>query len=355
MTITSLHGDNLDILPTLTPGSVQALICSPPYYGLRSYSIPPSSWPAVEYAPLIGLPPVVVPPMVCQLGAEPDPLAYIGHLVHVFRLARPAMRRDATLWVNLGDSYASTTKGTGGKNSSGLNAKRDDTGRVIGRSIITYEPIKFDLNAIGLAEKNLYGIPARAALALQADGWVWRNDIIWHAPNKMPESVRDRFTRSHEDVLFFGNSARYYFDRDAVAEESTGNAHGGNEPNQHARWAIGMASQRTTLGVATPSTRNRRDVWSIPTTPMPAHLRGGDEAHYAAWPPALVEIMVRAASANRATDIARCVILDPFAGTGTTGAVVESLGRDSILIDLGYQTLQERRTNGIQVTMDALL
>lgn len=397
MTITSLHGDALDLLPTLEVGSIQALVTSPPYYGLRSYAIPPSSWPAVAYTPLIGLPPVVIPPMVCQLGAEPDPLAYIGHLVHVFRLARPALRKDATLWVNLADSYAgsSMTGGTSSKEGSPSRANR------------MFEKPKDEL----IPSKNLCGIPARAALALQADGWVWRNDIIWHATNKMPESVRDRFTRAHEDVLLFGNSARYYFDSEAVAESAVkGDAGAGprnyrTNGNSNQRQYEGQTDKERTF-------RNRRDVWSIPTTPMPAHLRNGDEAHYAAWPPALVEVMVNASTANKAcgacgaawvrqvgqvgtvadrwsktnglaghiggthterttrrvmettgfapacacnADPARCVVLDPFAGTGTTLAVAESLGRDSIGIDLGYQTLQARRTDGVQIDMEAFL
>lgn len=121
MTITQLHGDNLIILPTLAIGSIQALITSPPYFGLRSYSIPPSDWPEVVYTPLIGLPPVTIPAMSCQLGAESDPLAYIGHLVHVFRLARPALRGDGTLFLNLADSYSgsSMTGGNNGFNASG--------------------------------------------------------------------------------------------------------------------------------------------------------------------------------------------------------------------------------------------
>lgn len=416
MTITSLHGDCLNILPTLTPGAVQALITSPPYYGLRSYDIPPSSWPAVAYTPLIGLPPITIAPMVCQLGAEPDPLAYIGHLVHVFRLARPAMRKDATLWVNLGDSYSGNTEMNGARHDSTSRAygakgnKAGDLrseGRSQGRRVVS-----------GLADKNLLGIPARAALALQADGWVWRNDIIWHAPNKMPESVRDRFTRAHEDILFFGNGPRYYFDSEAVAEpvseKSTFSDWNGKSTPYAKGAGMGIHEKLGNGSRGSPAGRNRRDVWSIATTPMPAHLRGGDEAHYAAWPPALVEVMVKAATANKAcgvcgaawvrqvekktnntpvaerngreghngappqqsgwfwkpperrdlgfapacgcaADPARCVVLDPFGGTGITGAVCEALGRDCILIDLGYQTLQARRTDEVQIDMEAYL
>jgi DNA modification methylase len=408
--ITQLHGDNLDLLSTLAPGSVQAIITSPPYFGLRSYQIPPSSWPEVVYTPLIGLPTVTIPPMVCQLGAESDPLAYIAHLVHVFRLARPALRSDGTLWVNLGDSYTRTGGEVGGGNRELMHLEGKQSRMTKGLP--------------NIPDKNLLGIPARAALTLQADGWVWRNAIIWHAPNKMPESVRDRFTRAHEDVLLFGNSARYYFDSEAVAEpidlEYLNKRTGGKI--QSRQWPDHMAGKGSEgsgatgksnhMGVSQNSTRNRRDVWSIATTPMPQSLRGTDDAHYAAWPPALVEVMVKASTANKAcsrcgaawvrqvereaqyerrqergqpngsppqvdssgwkpaivrdlghapacacedADVGRCVVLDPFSGTGTTLAVAEALGRDSIGIDLGYQELQSKRTDNLQITMEAYL
>lgn len=414
-----LHGDNLDLLSTLALRSVQAIITSPPYFGLREYQIPPSAWPEVTYCPLIGLPPVTIPTMVCQLGAEPDPLAYIGHLVHVFRLARPALRDDGTLWVNLGDSYART---------GGTDVQVSATAQVGStRRTLDQTPDRRQAAPDGIPDKNLLGIPQRAALALQADGWVWRSEVIWHAPNKMPESVRDRFTRAHEQVLLFGKGPRYYFDSEAVAEPATMRIQRRltpqeTRPNGHA--VDGWKEPRILR--AEPSadgdgTRNKRDVWTIATTPMPANLRG-DGAHYAAWPPALVESMIKASTANKAcgacgaawarqverestwaerkasgatagnvgvsesyqngvhgkgvshdlqpkavrdlgfapacrceSSVGRCVVLDPFGGTGTTGAVAEQLGRDSILIDLGYQELQEKRTNNLQIAMEAYL
>ena len=169
MTVTSLHGDNTAILPTLAPGSVQTIVTSPPYFGLRDYGLLPTHWPAIEYVPMAGLPAITIPSATCCLGLEDDPLAYIGHLVHVFRLARPALRSDGTAWLNLGDSYAQDSKWggrSGGKNytsaAGGISRERKRT---------------------GLKDKNLMMIPARAALALQADGWYVRSDVIWAKPN----------------------------------------------------------------------------------------------------------------------------------------------------------------------------
>lgn len=407
--ITQLHGDNLDILPTLAPGSVQTIVTSPPYFGLRSYSIPPSAWPEVIYQPLIGLPPVVIPAMVCQLGAEPDPLAYIAHLVHVFRLARVALRDDGTLWVNLADSYGGERGNkTPAPQTKWAHAGADTPGSSKGDT----------------QRKQLLGIPHRAALALQADGWVWRSEVIWHAPNKMPESVRDRPTRAHEQVLLFGKGPRYYYDSEAVAEEATATENrGGGHTVQAQVVAPGALNDGFNARWQPTGTRNKRTVWSIPTTPMPSKLRGASDAHYAAWPPALVEVMIKASTANKAcaacgaawvrqveredqgwdgsrygekavaatggaksggtarstlgssngkstglyhttgfvpactcaAGIGRCVVLDPFGGTGTTGAVAEQLGRDAILIDLGYQELQAKRTDNLQIAMEAYL
>lgn len=386
--------------------------------------------------------------MVCHLGAEPDPLAYIAHLVHVFRLARPALRSDGVLWLNLGDSYASD----GGKRTYGSSDRA--TGRGPG---VEWRPG-------GIPDKNLLGIPQRAALALQADGWIWRSEVIWAKPNGMPESVQDRVTRAHEQVLLFGNGPQYYYDAVAVQEEASEgerrvNRIGGyQEKVVPGREGSAIPQALTNRDV---TTRNRRSVWSVPTSPMPRHLRAADEAHYAAWPPALVEVMIKASTSNKACGVcgrawvrktekglpseasdrpqarraaqlwaenaltdahleairavgvtdtarsratstgygnnrdvverlaaeakavlggyyreflsgavldhghapacahgdgsARSVVLDPFAGTGTTGAVAESLGRDSILIDLGYQALQERRTSNLQISMEAFL
>lgn len=407
--ITQHHGDNLDILPTLAPCSVQAIITSPAYFGLRVYQIPKSSWPEIAYCPLIGLPPVVIPAMQCQLGAEPDPLAYIGHLVHVFRLARPALRGDATLWVNLADSYAGSWGNYGRKDEPGTQRERsqerdNEPSAYKGNR---EKPITASLN---IPEKNLLGIPHRAALALQADGWVWRSEVIWHAPNKMPESVRDRPTRAHEQILLFGNGPRYYYDQEAVAEQAIQPIGEARLSGQHRQAALQDLKSSTLGSNQGAPTRNRRSVWSIPTTPMPAALRG-DDAHYAAWPPALVEIMVKASTANKAcaacgaawvrqvereaqyerrqdraqpadampqvdssgwkpaivrdlgftpacaceAGVGRCVVLDCFGGTGTTAQVAEQLGRDAILIDLGYQALQSKRTDNVQIAMEAYL
>lgn len=470
MTITTYHDDCLTILPTLALGSVQALITSPPFYGLRAYSIPPSVWPEVSYAPMPRLAPLTIAPMVCQLGAEPTPEAYTAHLVHVMRLARAAIRGDGVAWLNFGDSYASS--GTPGKQSgtahlwdhgsNGHNPKMNE--QVFGRAP----------TPAGLSEKNLLGIPWRVAFALQADGWVLRSDVLWSKPNTMPESVRDRPTRSHEYVFLFGKRKTYYYDSAAVAEGAT--TTGGltweerkaaGEPMRRGMSQNDGRKGPNTLAPRSDGTRNLRSVWHIPTAPSSfadecpacygtgidrlalrgAHDRmrdtdewrvwaaeqpkcaecGGSgrvgEDHFAVWPPALVEIMIKASTAARACAVCgaawgrvveretvekekqtgrgwvrgiaeqdnwesgtpthsglanreyqratttgfaprcacaddgagRSVVLDPFAGSGTTLAVAERLGRDSIGIDLGYEQAQAKRLGAVQTSMEALL
>lgn len=460
MTITTYHDDCLTVLPALAPGSVQALITSPPFYGLRAYTIPPSVWPEVSYAPMPGLAPLTIAPMVCQLGAEPTPEAYTAHLVHVMRLARAALRSDSTAWLNFGDSYAMDSKwggASGHKNSNSIQMPRDR-------------------QTTGMGDKQLLGIPWRVAFALQADGWVLRSDVIWAKSNCMPESVRDRPTRAHEYIFLFGKSKSYYYDSTAVAE---GTARPGtvsvrsfkyNEQNADPKGG-GVRGDGGLADRITPESRNLRSVWQIPTTPSSfadgcpacygtgvdrlalrgAHDRPRDtdawrawaaeqpkcaecqgsgrvgEDHFAVWPPALVEIMIKASTAARACAVCgaawgrvveraepsyweqrkshdyngrktgaapndnyksisrgrpensgvgyssavttgfaprcacaddgsgRSVVLDPFAGSGTTLAVAERLGRDSIGIDLGYEQARAKRLGAVQTSMEALL
>src|SRR6185503_18790479 len=187
--------------------SVQCVISSPPYFGLRDYHIPPTRWPAISYAPLAGVPPVAVPPSECCLGLEDDPLSYIGHLVHVFRLVRAVLRPDGVLWLNLGDSYAQPSK-WGAR--SGNKNHTSEAGRYPRRPRAS----------AGLKDKDLYGVPWRAALALQADGWYLRCDCIWEKPSCMPERVDDRPTRSHEYLFLLALGERYYYDAAAIGEPS---------------------------------------------------------------------------------------------------------------------------------------
>lgn len=328
MSVTTHHGDCLEILPTLPGASVQTIITSPPYFGLRDYGIEPTDWPAIDYAPMSGLPSITIPAQTVCLGLEADPLAYVAHLVHVFRLARPALRDDGTAWLNLGDSYAQDSK-WGGR-SGGKNYTSDAGG------------ISRQRKQTGLKDKDLMMIPARVALALQADGWYVRNQVIWHKPNAMPESVRDRLTNDYEPMYLLAKSPRYYFDQAAIADPAIkGSAGSRFDTGKTGTNGMGRVSTKER---AESGTRNRRTVWRIPTKSL-------NDEHYAPMPEALVEPCILAGSRPGDT------VLDMFAGSGTTLRVAERFGRNSIGIDLNadYLQIQERRTNGVQVHMEALL
>ncbi len=299
--VTLHHGQALDVLSSLPSGSVDCVVTSPPYFGLRDYGV------------------------AGQIGAEASPAEFVAALVTVFAEARRVLADDGTLWLNLGDSY-STYAGNRGA-STGISKGRD--------------PWQDTPQGAGLSgdrpAKNLLGIPWRAAFALQDDGWILRNDIIWAKPNGMPESVTDRLSTKHEHLFLFAKSRRYWFDLDAVREEYS--------PDAAARRALyGMnpsskryapndrndAERATSMGVGgateNPLGRNPCDVWTIPTQPFA-------EAHFAVFP---LEIPRRAIAAG-------CkpggVVLDPFSGSGTTGKAAAELGRRYVGIDLNREYL----------------
>jgi DNA modification methylase len=235
-----------------------------------------------------GLPPLDIPGQTVALGLEPDPWAYVGHLVEVFRAVRRVLRDDGTLWLNLGDSYAgggySNHQNTGGaQRANGGKQKHTPTG--------------------DLKPKDLCGIPWRVAYALQADGWYLRSDIIWHKPNPMPESVTDRPTKAHEYLFLLSKRPRYFYDADAIREEEDG--------------------------------PNRRSVWTMSTRPYAA-------AHFATFPPELPERCIKAGT--RPGDL----VLDPFSGAGTTGMVARRLQRAYIGAEQSeeYAEMSRRRIDG---------
>lgn len=335
-----LHGDCRAILPTLAPRSVQTIITSPPYFGLRDYGITPTAWPEIEYTPMPGLPSVTVPAQTVCLGLESDPLAYTAHLVHVFRLARPALADDGTAWLNLGDCYASNWPAPSNRRNvvgqgSLENGKREARPPRIGK---------------GLKDKDLMLIPARVALALQADGWYVRNQAIWWKPNAMPESVTDRLTNDYEPLYLLAKSPRYYFDQAAIREPHK------PESIKRAKYQlnIGQGGDAAVTGkrsgtwkneqINHPDGRNRRAVWRISTEAL-------RDEHYAPMPEALVEPCILAGSKPGDT------VLDMFFGSGTVGRVALKYGRRCIGIDLNqaYLGIQERRTNGVQIHMEAYL
>lgn len=304
-------------------------VTSPPYWGLRDYG------------------------MAGQLGLESTPEAYVAQMVSVFREVKRVLRDDGTLWLNLGDSYAGSGKGGNPEDSPHVK-------QATNRGTLVARPGDRSNNA-GLKPKDLVGIPWRVAFALQADGWYLRQDIIWHKPNPMPESVRDRCTKAHEYIFLLSKSERYYFDAKAISEPCVKGDNGSSYTSDYDKatkpgLGAGARTQRKPAGwdtgagahgtihregraqeieyTETDSTRrNKRSVWSVPTFGFPW-------AHFATFPPALIEPCILAGS--KPGD----VVLDPFGGSGTTGQVAESLGRQWLLIELNpaYEKLSRERT-----------
>ena len=320
MTVTILKGDCREVLRTLPNESVHCVVTSPPYWGLRDYGVDG------------------------QIGLEPSPEEFVDELVAAFREVRRVLRADGTLWLNLGDSYANDGKWgghTGGKHVKALHCS----------------PIGRNKRYTGLKPKDLIGVPWMAAFALRADGWWLRRDIIWQKPNPMPESVEDRCTSSHEYLFHFAKSAHYYYDADAIAEDAiyAGLANqdesGFKDPRSfngkhkdgyrtsdkqrgHSRRHAGFNDRWDAMERAEQCSgkRNKRSVWNIAT-------QGYSEAHFATFPPALIEPCILAGCPNGGT------VLDPFGGAGTTGLVADRLGRNAILIELNpeYAAMAERR------------
>jgi DNA modification methylase len=289
---------------------VQTCVTSPPYFGLRDYG------------------------HEGQIGLEQTPEEYISAMVEVFCCVRDVLADDGTLWLNIGDSYAgagySNHKSTGG-------TQREDGGK------------PRHLSNTGVKNKDLIGIPWMLAFALRADGWYLRQDIIWHKPNPMPESVQDRCTKAHEYIFLLSKSDRYFFDSEAIKEPAA---------NAGKRISLGAKSmsrgQATGANVAAsgnglaefydvPETRNRRSVWTVTTKPYKG-------AHFATFPTDLIEPCILAGS--RKDDI----VLDPFMGSGTTAQVALQHGRQYLGCELNknYEQLQTERINSITEELDRL-
>ena len=279
-------GDCLDSLRGMPDQSVHCCVTSPPYFGLRDYGVDG------------------------QIGLEPTPDEFVRALVAVFREVRRVLRDDGTLWLNLGDSYSSggrKWRATDAKNAvRGMDTRPDD----------------------GIGHKQLLGIPWRVAFALQADGWYLRQDIIWHKPNPMPESVRDRCTKAHEYVFLLSKGPRYYFDSEAIKEPASAPPKKCGPKNGASR----NDSGRTGIVRGDGETRNRRSVWTVSTKPF-------GEAHFATFPPALIEPCILAGSRLGDT------VLDPFGGAGTTGLVAQQHGRNAVLTEINpeYAEIARRR------------
>ncbi len=289
-----LTGDCRATLATVPDASVQCCVTSPPYWGLRDYGV------------------------AAQIGLESTPDAYVAALVDVFREVRRVLADDGVVWLNLGDSYASSPPGNvrGVSERSGLNGVSGEKYR---DTLMAGHATKRNTIVGDLKPKDLVGIPWRVAFALQADGWYLRSDVIWAKPNPMPESVTDRPTKSHEYVFLLSKSQRYYYDAAAIAESSI---HAGavvvNGGGKNAEMGDYGQTRTGFIGTVTvKDTRNARTVWNIATQPY-------HDAHFAVMPEALAARCVLAGS--RVGD----TVLDPFAGAGTTGVAALSNGRSFI-------------------------
>lgn len=309
----------------LADRSVDCVVTSPPYFGLRDYGC------------------------VHQLGREATPAAYVAALVEVFDELRRVLKPQGVCWLNLGDSYAGSWGNYGGQNRGRGTQRPIVKGSAAPNpaydGLASWRPPTAAVD--GLKPKDLCGIPWRVAFALQADGWYLRSDIIWAKPNPMPESVTDRPTKAHEYVFLLTKSERYFYDADAIAESvaaasierakyGLNSAHSGF--NKDSRTGSGFERMRATgatmsdVGmVPADGRRNKRSVWTVSTMPYAG-------AHFATMPEALVEPCI----------LAGCplggVVLDPFCGSGTVLAVAERLWRHGVGVDLTYQQLAAERT-----------
>lgn len=296
-------GDCREIMHNWSAQGVRVNTCvtSPPYYGLRDYGHDK------------------------QIGLEQTPKEYISAMVEVFRYVRDILKDNGTLWLNLGDSYAGSGKGQWNGGSQDPKNKKTQ-----GMPLDTVRP-----KDMGLKAKDLMGIPWRVALALQDDGWYLRQDIIWHKPSPMPESVKDRCTKAHEYIFLFSKSLKYYFDSDAIQEPAVGAAPGNITHKGKTAYENGDDKMRTKSGltnIGARETRNKRSVWTVPTKPYKG-------AHFAVFPPDLIEPCVLAGSPLGG------VVLDPFMGSGTTAYVAKKHGRKYLGCELNYdyKKLQDNR------------
>lgn len=333
-------------------------ICtSPPYFNLRDYGLEPTLWPEITFRLNEFTPEIVVPEMTCCLGLESNPVHYIAHLVYIFRLLKPKLKDDGTLWINIGDSYSASKTGSQGNN------KQTITGGLANQIEAGKRP---DKKPNGYKHKDLIGIPWMLAFALRADGWYLRQDIIWAKKQAMPESVRDRCTRAHEFIFMFSKKPKYFYDHEAIktpAKETSLNRWKQDVENQegseqfgktngkmkavggprtsdkqrghsrkHAgfndRWDLMTKEEQSALGA------NRRSVWHLSTS-------NSTEKHFAQFNAELPELIIKAGCPVNG------IVYDPFMGSGTTGLTAVNLNRNFIGSEQGkpYFDISERRLN----------
>lgn len=299
-------GDALEVLRTFPDEAVNCIVTSPPYYGLRNYGVDG------------------------QIGLEESPERFVEQLTAVFMECRRVLKKDGTMWIVIGDSYVGSGRGKGDINKKRKQLKASFTGDFL-------KP--YHLN--GYKNKDLMGIPWALAFALRERGWYLRQDIIWHKPNAMPESVKDRCTKSHEYIFLLTKSLKYHFDHTATREPAKYDNRRENRRKPSEKYiagGTGLGVQGLSKGgcrwlnVDNVFVRNKRDVWSVPTKPL-------KEAHFAAYPPNLISTCIAAGCPPGG------VVLDPFMGAGTTALVSRQLGRNYVGVELNpeYITIAEKR------------
>lgn len=322
MSVKFLTGDCRELLKSLPDESVHCVVTSPPYWGLRDYGV------------------------AGQMGMEQSLGEHVSDIADVFDEVRRVLRSDGTLWLNYGDSYATSVNG---RSAADTKAVGNDDRTFRDKPFSTIGPINRGKRAergssrwgggnnsdATLKPKDLCGIPWRIAFALQERGWWLRQDIIWSKLNPMPESVADRCTKAHEYLFLMAKSERYYFDGDAISEPAVEAGrvldYTGNQKN-NATDAVLQATRPKGREILVKDTRNKRSVWTVTTQPF-------SEAHFATFPPALIEPCILAGCPKGG------MVLDPFGGAGTTGLVADRLQRNAILIELNpvYVQMAERR------------
>ena len=311
--INFLQGDVFDNIKKLDNDTIDCVVTSPPYWGLRDYGVDG------------------------QLGLEKTYQEHIQNIVELFRAMKPKLKDSATIWLNYGDSYASTVNGTKVKDMK-KSLQKNRTSKIKGvyddRGFVD-KP--FSTIQGSLKPKDLVMIPNRIAIALQDDGWWIRSEIIWHKPNPMPESTKDRPTSCHEKIWLITKSKKYYYDADAIREPvSQGTITRLSEKNLKnqkgsTRGNGGMRSNGNMKPVGNMETKNKRNVWTITTKPC-------KEAHFATFPKDLIEPCIKAGCPENG------IVFDPFGGSGTTGIVAKSLNRKAILSELNPEYIEIAKT-----------
>jgi DNA modification methylase len=291
-----INSDCIEGLKTLPDESVDCCVTSPPYFGLRDYGHDG------------------------QIGLEDTPEAFVGKMVEVFTEVKRVLKKEGTLWLNLGDSYSGSGKGgqSEEKRSIGWQPEYGNKGK-------TY----------GLKPKDLIGVPWMVAFALRSSGWYLRQDIIWHKPNPMPESVTDRCTKAHEYIFLLSKSAKYYYDHEAIKyemiESSIQRNQNGWNGNEDRGWIAGKQNNLSKyLGsdkAKEQTLANKRSVWTVTTKPF-------SDAHFATFPEDLIVDCIKAGCPEGG------IVLDPFSGAGTTALVASKLNRDFIGFELNPEYIE---------------